>query len=544
MIFDIIQPHRPQLQRILCVVHGLEEDASKIVVQKDANDVGVLYTGSIFNIYTRPKSNLSHWDAVQLRIVDDDYDDGLDFTTLNQLQAVESKRRTGRVKKLSFTPAFVDIFNYPVPVSYTPTGEPYFAPPVHIPAYPSGYNKCYLPYYGKTPVVKVIPLGLTAKGTRYYSEERAKGPVDFAIQKHQLAGYDAEGHPFYVPRGFAIPPPSGFTADGIPFYDISTLIRQQGEFALPAVFKDSSVTPGESDGWEELLPLIQGLAPSASQRRIEAQFQKKLLTHLQESHLVLSKALVLARNRLINPSSGKRVYSQFVPREVSVVSDPENISAFLREGFAFSHLRPQPIRVTLEPSQCDFHSARSPATKSIALRYKAGRGDHTERDFYLAIEPAGVFSIKNFHFRLQGEGVQEIAVTFYPRAMTGSTAEGKLHVFDRFGRKMFTSRLNGVKKSFFKTSPSHLDIGWVLIDKKKEATILIENLADYQINVNFQVGVKALIKSSVVSPFSLDTDSIKLKARESISVLVTFHPKVSGRFIESLKFYGPGKQLL
>ncbi|KAJ3371494.1 hypothetical protein HDU91_005136 [Kappamyces sp. JEL0680] len=546
VILDIIQPHKPQLQRILCVVHGLEADACSIVVQKSLNDVGVLYQGAIFNIYIRPKSDAAAWIPVQLRIVDDDYDDGLDFTTPNQTQAVESKRRTGRKSRhSSFIPSFVEVFPHPVPVGFTASGEPYFAPPVHMAPYPSGYNVSNMPYYGKTPSVKVIPLGITLKGTRFYAGDRGKGYMaDTILPKNQLAGYDCSGHPIFVPRGFTLPQPSGFTADGIPFYDIPTIIRQQGEFALPALFRSKDMVPTEADSWEELLPLIQGNKNDATHRRWEAAFLARLLDQLNESQPQVRRTMLAARTRLLNPFANKistQSSKEFVPNGDTCVADPENISEFLRDGFAFSHLKPQVLRMNMEPIRCDFQSSRTPVTKSVALRHKAFRGDHTEREVFAAVEPPGIFSIKEFSFLLQGEGVQEISITFYPLAMKKPLVEGGLHVFDRNGKRLISSQLVAARRQFFKVSPAILDVGWILLHKRKDSFVTVENLADFQITVYMQVLQKPTSQIDPLPPsFSVETSTITLRALESVKIPIVFYPLAPGKVMETLKLSGPG----
>jgi hypothetical protein len=547
VIIDIIQPHQPTLKRILCVVHGLEEDSSNITVQKNLNDVGALYQGGIFNMYIRSKAEPTRWQAVQLKIINDDYDDGLDFTCPNQSQGIESKRKNGRTleKKISFVPSFCEIFSYPVPVGYTPSLEPFFAPPVHMAPYPVGYNECSLPFYGKTPVVKMIPLGVNAKGTRYYSGDRGKGPQvsDSLLPKNQLAGYDTEGHPFFIPRGFSLPQPSGFTVDGIPFYDVPSIIRQQGDFALPALFMDPEAMPAsEEESWEELLPLL-GRKTDSLHRKYEVDFLQKFLSHVGESQPMLRKAIIQAKTRILNPFS-----TQFSPEGRGLasrydldVSDPPNVSEFLRDGFVFTHLNPSNVRVVVEPGALDFQSSRTPVTKSLALRHKAFRGDHSEKEIFIAVEPPGIFSVKDFNFQLQGEGLQEIPISFYPLAMKRATVEGFLHIFDRSGKRLTHCALTGTRKKFFKVSPVSLDLGWVLPQKKKEGFITVENLAEYQITVQLTILQTKREQTDPIAPsFFVDHGSITLRPRESQKVGITFFPLETGKVSDTLKLVGNG----
>ncbi|KAJ3256192.1 hypothetical protein HK103_005651 [Boothiomyces macroporosus] len=550
VILDIIEPHRPKLRRILTIVESVDEEASNIVVQKGINDVGGLYDGAIFNIYIKGIEEKAVWKAIQLKVINEDYVDGLDFATPNQAQPVESFRESISSRKQSFVGGYAECFSFPVPNNYTATGEPYFTPPVNLPPIPVGYTQSLIPYYGRTPTVKALPAGLTLKGNRYYSVDKKNTQSEFA-QKNMMAGYDNDGNPFYVPRGFTLPSPSGFTVDGIPFYDIPSLIRQQGTFALPYLFRDDGREPQETDTWEDLLPILakQTNTSSLQYRKLESYFLQKLYKNLQEHNSTLRKKVIDSHTRMIGHTSAKYQHEvNFNIEDFSCVDDPANLSDFLREGLAFSHLKPQPIRIVTEPGHCDFHSSRAPMTKTVALRFKAGRGDYTEREYFIAVEPPNVFSIKDFHFKLQGEGVYEIAVTFYPLSMKNTNIDGGLHVFDRYGRKMATSRLSAIKKKFFKITPTFIDAGWVLPMKKKELFIHIENLAEYQITLNVQLGKtmeneegqKVTIRDRHSYSFQIDYDSIKLKALETLKIPIIFYPKTPGRVSENIIFHGPG----
>jgi hypothetical protein len=546
VILDIIQPNMPKLQRFLTIVETVNEDSSNIVVHKSSNDIGGLYNGARFNIHVKNKGS-DRWNIVKLRVIDENYDDGLDFSFPNQTEPIKLHRELSR--KSSFIPSIQDVFTYSMPSNYTDSGEPYFAPPIHIPPIPVGYNECHLPYYGKTPSSRAHPVGINLSGQRYYSHETKRGLGD-PNHINQLAGYDSDGNPFYTPRGFVLPPPSGFSVDGIPYYDIPSLMRQQGIFVLPSLLRGDNRTANETDKWEDLLIYLQNSNEEdvLLQRRLEALFLSKLTNQLNLSNTSLAKRLNLSRGRLVNPfqtKNGSLGPGVFVPSdEFSTVRDPVEVTSFLRESISFSHLRPQPIKIFLEPGSCDFHSSRTPTSKTLSLRFKAGRGDHTEREYFLAVEPPNIFKIKDFSFKLQGEGIHEILVTYYPLAMKeNASTEGGLHVFDKFGRKMASSKLNAAKRKFIKIHNTTLDIGWTMIGKKKESFIIIENLAEYQIIVTIQPPKTNIVESSGVakeSAFYSTLEVVKLKPFETSKIPVIFQPKCSINASDTMKLFGPG----
>jgi hypothetical protein len=80
VIFDLIQPHQPKLRRILCIVEKVDGESSNIVVQKGTGDVGGLYVGASFTMYVKVRTT-QKWYAVQLKVLDEDFDDGLDLSS-------------------------------------------------------------------------------------------------------------------------------------------------------------------------------------------------------------------------------------------------------------------------------------------------------------------------------------------------------------------------------------------------------------------------------------------------------------------------------
>jgi hypothetical protein len=54
-----------------------------------------MYPGSIFNLYIKPRNSTddSKWVTIQLKVIDDNYDDGIDFSTPNQIIPLESRRK-------------------------------------------------------------------------------------------------------------------------------------------------------------------------------------------------------------------------------------------------------------------------------------------------------------------------------------------------------------------------------------------------------------------------------------------------------------------
>jgi hypothetical protein len=475
--------------------------------------------------------------------------------------------------------------NFPHPAGFTTSGDPYFAPPVNIPPVPAGYTEEMIPYYGKTHAIKAQPYGVTTEGVRFYSPDGIFGEGS----RHQVAGYDNNGQPFYVPKGCTVPQPVGFTSDGIPYYDIPALMNHRGIMILPS-FKAISPPSLEDDDAEDMDAQQEKRASSSelslngSQTDLtkkKAQFDpaeatKELLSTLKVTQLELTKTFAKGRPRLgkverLNEVTSEKLQSIFedFAEEDEYVNEPEDVVSYLRESEDFAYLKPPSIRVSLEPPILDFQSVTAAVNKSVVLRYRAGRGDHEERDVFISVEPVDIFTVASFHLRLQGEGVSQIHLTYNPAAMPSDKLEGSLSLIDESGKKLASCSLIALKQSFVKVTPAALDAGWVLPEKRKEFYLKLENVSPASISINMdleseiesrqvaaaaaailaqQEGVNvepADIQDDIKSsPFILTTRSIKLQPGESKQLLIAFEPMNLGRFLDVLELHAPGGETM
>ncbi|KAJ1336456.1 hypothetical protein BSLG_007240 [Batrachochytrium salamandrivorans] len=587
VLFDIIQPHSPDLQRILTRVVGLDKDISRITVQQSSSRMGVLSNGTRFSIYIRERSDLSRWIAVQLMVIDDNYQDNFDFygstssmksswSSIHHISSSIKSNTTAATGNTATNEAAIvrgattstktseNAFPFPIPAGFTSLNVPYFAPPVNIPPFPVGYDDKCRPYYGRQPHVKPIPLGVSNFGTRFYSGD---GTLVEGGQRNILAGIDVYGYPFFVPRGFSIPAPSGFTTDGIPYYDVLSIMRNRGIMLLPSTFQVvESYYSDDSDDWEELLPKLHRptfVVSPIQRQRIEALFLEKLTSSLHGTQPLLKHAMTQARrwstdsvqtiskNAIVQRNSKKGIAEMDM-------QDPVDIPEFLRSGLEFSYLKPNSMRVIIEPAQMEFQSVHTTITKTLTLRYRAMRGDHGECDVFLAIDPVDVFSLDSFHLKLQGEGLGEIVVTYNPRAMKSERVEGGIYLIDEYGKRMATCQLLAQRECFFKIHPGTLNFGWVLPERQKESTFIVENLASASVLLNLFIKSEAIqmVKNSYVdlegnsrpqskdsikkSVFSLPVTSIRLQPLETKTIVVYFNPSSLGLIKDTIEVRGPG----
>ncbi|TPX52882.1 hypothetical protein SeMB42_g01104, partial [Synchytrium endobioticum] len=281
VMFDIIQPGTQKLQRVLTRVVCINKELAAVNVQPDnAEDAQVLMVGATFNIFVRSRRKPFEWTAVNLEVVDDDYQDDVlfsqrkgaaDMSTREELSSASHKRRTRQhtadqgphaqsaaaaIKRINVvaeeqsmavatrgsssgkyqqrvTSPSSGLLNIPapVPVGFLNNGTAFFAPPCNLPPAPAGYISMMEPYFGRAPSMKPIPAGVTLKGARFYMPDNASftdGP------RTPLAGFDNMGHPFFFPRGAILPPPAGFTPEGIPYYDGISFLQARGILLMNA----------------------------------------------------------------------------------------------------------------------------------------------------------------------------------------------------------------------------------------------------------------------------------------------------------------------
>ncbi|KAJ3018743.1 hypothetical protein HKX48_002657 [Thoreauomyces humboldtii] len=630
VLFDIIQPGATHLQRVMTRVTSINKEMAAVSVQRDADEDDMLSVGATFNIFIRTRQNPAEWISVNLEVVDDDYQDDITFgrpktlvasaaSSLASLANIREKdeNRAAITKRQSTVPAsgvaaVVAPSNLPVPSGFTSQGEPYFAPPINMPPSPVGYTTIGVPYFGRTSSVKPPPMGVTTLGTRFYS---ANGlPSGDQSSRNHLAGYDNLGHPFFIPRGCTVPPPAGFTTDGIAYYDIPSLMHHRGVMVLPpqaAAKADWPVFDDDSDEeWEETRETSSGMASvstsqvnlnrnsrTAKKKQVQGVVDQALLTaqlvdSLEESQPQLKQSFLKGHQRAVGTVRRVAEFKRLrgvdedpdsdagsdIDDDLSL-QDPVDIVGFLRDSDDLAYLRPNNIRVQIEPSILDFQSVHAPVTKAAVLRYRAGRGDYGERDFFVSVEPVDVFAVKLFHLKLQGEGVMEIGVTYYPTAMKTDRVEGSLNLIDDSGKKMGSCTMVAIRQSFVKVSPTSIDAGWTLPDRRKEVLVTIENVSSISATITIQLqselqaqNAQAAEPSTVpssrattasspvrklnakddeerrrserVSAFVLPLRQLKLQPHETKNLAVYFDPTKLGHFSDVVEINGPGGDLI
>ncbi|KAJ3017466.1 UNVERIFIED_CONTAM: hypothetical protein HDU68_011679 [Siphonaria sp. JEL0065] len=569
VLFDIIQPGSSMLQQILCQVVGIDRDVSAVSVQRDANS-NLLSAGATFNLFIRNRNTATKWTCINLQVVDEDYRE----SSLSQRQ----RSITSTTKSLnSVYSAAIDAneraIGAPSPSGFTSNGDAYFPPPVNIPPIPSGYTPDMVPYYGRVASVKPQPLGITTDGIRFYN---ADGSLSEGY-RNPVGGYDNTGQPFFVPKGCQLPIPVGFTSDGIPYFDIASILNQKGNMLLPVPKKNRTlwpIFPEEDDSVVQIEVAPDG--KTVPKKVTSAMLLDDLLTQLKITQAEISKTLVA--NRTIATGSVKRLkdYSMDLADTVDAFSDdpavvdPDDIIEYLKNSDEFAHLKPAQIRVQMDPVTMEFQSVHSPVTKNVVLRYRANRGDHEERDFFVSVEPVDVFSIPSFHMKLQGEGMTQIAVTFNPIAVHSERVEGSLSLIDETGKRLVSCGLVALRQSFIKITPSSIDAGWMLPEKRKEVFLKIENLSSITVTLSLELSSEANSRAAVAQAaavlkiqggnaenvnetqveemkkrgFSIPQRSVRLQPSESKMVPVYFEPYNIGRFNDGIEVTAPGGDLV
>jgi hypothetical protein len=260
-----------------------------------------------------------------------------------------------------------EVFSTPLPNKWNDHDEPVFMPHVNLNPLPYAYSTSGTAIYGKSNPPRSHPLGLTKVGTRYYAGHQSQ----LTASRNMLGGYDLNGNPFYVPKMYTLPNPCGFTVDGIPFYDAPTIILQQGIMVTPSAFRNAEFD--EEEAWEDLLlnNEFEG-RPITVKRKLEKLFVAKL-----------SKSLKNTQPKLMNSLTAKRRPFQMQPIEdwtplkLVNVQDPANLTLYLKDCIEASAKKFNGFRVLLDPPTFEFCSVRAAAVKTIAIRFKAARGDVT-----------------------------------------------------------------------------------------------------------------------------------------------------------------------
>ncbi|KAI9362448.1 hypothetical protein DFJ73DRAFT_756739 [Zopfochytrium polystomum] len=542
----------------------------------------ILSVGATFNMFLRTRSKPDEWTCINLEVLDNDYQDNIGFKTLrardsglgSMLTSSSSLTNSNRgkpAKPRNMSPGVgrptgsagsstgsALPSSFPLPSGFASNGDPYFAPPVSVPPAPAGYTENMAPYYGKTSAVKPQPYSLTTDGVRYYSPD---GKLSEGA-RNALAGFDNSGQPFFVPKGCTLPLPIGFTPDGIAYYDIPSLMFQRGIMLIPSAIKDKAKWASAFAGELSELETIMDDSAELTEQLLETLMATQP-EHAQAFSKGRPKAFGTVR-RLKDIS--ELAHSQSSSEEDLAVSEPDDIIEYLKESDDFLAMRPSTMRVTLEPNILDFQGVVTPVTKTSLLRYKAARGDREERDLFISVEPVDVFSVQNFHLHLQGDSALQIQITYSPSAMISEKAEGSLNVIDQNGRKLVSCSLLALKKSFISVTPSSVNAGWILPDKKKEIVLKVENTSNTPVIVNYELDSEIEVRAAATtveallqeehkkeikiqnheveeissSAFRLPGKNIKVQPGESRPIHIFFEPHKFGKYSDGLQIYAPG----
>ena len=414
----------------------------------------------------------------------------------------------------------------PVPAGFSSSGDPFFAPPFNFPPLPVGYTKDFVAYYGATPRIKPMPVNVSIRGTRFYNVDE-NAPAD-GPGRNQVAGYDHNGLPFFIPKGFSVPQPSGFSVDGIPYYDIPSIMLHKGIMIGPNIFEDSisSFKEGEKP---QHTRLTNGMV------KFEADSPVQKLVQKMDKHPLFKFGVSDDMAALEDEQLASLEYWQ----------EPKDLAEFFRENDDLTSFKSSPIKVIMEPSTLEFQSVHAPSRKTVLLKYKSSRGDRAERSFFVVPDPADLFSVTTFNIELQGEGTFEIPLTFNPAAMKSEKAEGSLSLIDQFGQKLCVCHLSGIRKAFIKISPPVIDAGWILPDREKECVLNIENTTTNIISLNLCLQNAVVLEPAITkygnkATFCLSASEVSLQPLESKIVTVRFLPRILGVHSNVIEVKSPG----
>ncbi|KAI8848054.1 hypothetical protein BC829DRAFT_433513 [Chytridium lagenaria] len=545
VLFDIIQPGTTNLQRVLCQVTSINKDISAVSVQKGANNDNLLQVGATFNLFIRTRSNPEEWNCINLEVIDDDYQDNYVFGSMRPKGASGSgsiassvgslmsmtriSPNRGDMRRGSVTPVRGAgsssagsqsggglPSNFPHPAGFTTNGDPYFAPPVNLPPIPAGYTSENIPYFGKTAAVKPQPAGLTTDGIRFYSPDGKL--VEGA--RNQIAGYDNSGQPCYIPRGCTLPPPVGFTSDGIAYYDIPSLMHHRGIMILP-ISKNDQVNWPVFEEEEDIFIEASDSEDDEEDTRRRGPREPKLIRvpGKKIDHLAITNALI-STLQAVQPELSNAYYNNR-PRAVGTVHRLRDYSRAAFENDLYADI--------------DEEAIADPKDTVAVLRYRAGRGDHEERDFFVSVLPR-TFSRSIVSSPVTSEGVAQITLTYFPRAMQSERVEGSMSLIDDTGKKLAFCSLIAIRQSFKE----------IVLKAENVSATVVTLTADLQSEIEEQtasLAAAAMLAGQEGVTVDQVMEGIGRQRPYNLTTRV-FEPANLGRFTDILIISAPGGDII
>ena len=399
-----------------------------------------------------------------------------------------------------------------VPAGYLQTADPYFAPPVNLPP---------------------LPVGYTSSGTPYFARQLSVNTSILASAKTlRLAGFDHKGNPFFLPANSKLPTAKGFTLDGIPYYDIYTIVNNKRSLFLPlsvlSQFTPLSMTTVET-------PVKHYL--SANELHDLTSFESTLFDKI--------------------PKNSSRAQSM---DELASELNMENIDiqTFMKKSTEATAVHNYNVRFSFDPNEVNFQSLNSIIAKKIMVKYRFARGDLTTCRIYIATDPIDIFEVTNSIFDIKGEGFLETTVKFDPTRMKTEEKKGSLNIIDSRGVKLATLPMSAERKSFITVSKTQLDFGWLLPGSKCTLELEIENKSESMANLKIflkgnnpkkgdapeEPPAQAQAPGSVRRPFICHDSSLRMNSNERKIIPLTFDPPAVGHFSDSLDIHGPSGEII
>jgi len=299
-----------------------------------------------------------------------------------------------------------------------------------------------------------------------------------------------------LPKFCYVPNPSGFTPEGIPYYNIHSFIHQDG-FIMPPLDKaiyDDANSENEKRMMEAELAkenedeLDESGSMDIQDMKTEKEVKKEMTNNLIKK-LIKNNKVITKQFNVLRKLYGTE-YSEEVEQntDLDLLSEPTDLLKYIKDIDIGKKEASNKIKFVCEPNVLIFQSVNISMVKTINIKYISEiANDPKEYKYYANVTPSNIFDCPNNIIKIHHDQIIPIEITFNPKYLTNESVNGEFSVINDKGKSYMRCKLKGIKKSYIDVSHESIDMGWIFPNRTFEFPIIVENKSSSSVSLTIRL---------------------------------------------------------
>eukprot|EP00741_Cyanophora_paradoxa_P005928 tig00000949_g5746.t1 len=384
------------------------------------------------------------------------------------------------------------------------------------------------------------PAGYTVEGTPFYGAPCELLPYPRSLER-KIVGFDRDGFPLALADGYVLPPASGFTLQGVPYYFPQDMLAYQKAVASRIQSRGSLGASPSGDPQDILEAFIQPDDIGADQDADDGDERDGAASERDRSQPPSREG---GRARSADPQDARASSRESHPDEQRrKPSPPAGAASPFRSGsrstrrFSRAAARsPAEGHVAIAcgtyRASCTFHLTLSEAQKAAMA--------HERPMISIVVQPADVFTASPLVFPAPVNGQQEIVVTFDPVSIRRQSisVHGTMRAIAPSGKALASTKIEAFKGPSFQVRPAIVHVGWLEPGVPLETSFTCRNLSPE--GISCEVVVPHSGDHKHVPQINIPARSFELSSGEERAVQLFCEASVVGRYRARFDVVGPG----